>query len=168
MNNKLRLKRLKQLKYMMENHKKIFPESIFDIDAWIKPAKSRCGTAACALGSACFYPPFQKQGLSIDGYKKLSDVGKAAKKIGEDAFDFSPGFDGNDYDGYETGANFFGIEIDESYFLFKPDHYKNCGDDGSKTFLHRFFGIKQVEKVTPAMVAQRTGMIIERYKNHKD
>lgn len=101
-------KRLERLAQLLENwsvEKKflVAPEgrekvNKFDIEIW------KCGTAACALGSACMLPEFNKAGLKLDG---------AAL----------PAYKG--YSESVAGAEFFGLDYDEACLLFMPWNYKD-------------------------------------------
>lgn len=96
MKNELRLSRLHELRSMLLNHNKLFPEIKFNMDHW------KCGTAACALGSACLHKPFSDKGLKVHAnsvtYKHYED--------------------------YEAGEEFFGITSQESDWLFNPERYR--------------------------------------------
>lgn len=109
MDKKTRLKRLSQLKYMLENHKDLFKNVKFDMGCWLDKGAGKlgdCGTAACALGSACIYPPFQKQGLMpAKDYRWNGAAYEGAE-------------------GFAAGEKFFGITYSESHGLFDPDSYE--------------------------------------------
>ncbi len=122
MENAERLKRLNMLKCMLLNHDTLFPETGFNLSAWqikypenIKYSNQataghrECGTAACALGSAALFEPFQKMGLRIT-------------KNGYNAGGF--GIKYEDKSDFRAGAEFFGIGIHESYCLFDPSNYR--------------------------------------------
>lgn len=140
MNKKIRIKRLKQLKYMLDNHSKLFTNVKFSIGQWcdmekpknfpldtsIKKIPRSCGTAACALGSAALYAPLRKQGLKITAWR----YGSVTYRGEED---------------WDAGAKFFGISMNESHELFNPCRYYN-------------------PKVSPKHVAERVGYLISKYK----
>ncbi len=104
------IKRLKMLSKMLKNHDKIFADVEFNMHCWIVPKKRgnvRCGTAACALGSAGCYPPFREMGLkSISGRNAI--VGTV--RYGEDI-------------NFTAAEKFFGIGCAASRFLFSPTCY---------------------------------------------
>lgn len=150
MKNELRIKRLEMLKDMLENHKKIFPTVAFNMESWLdvqsvtdlvlsffgksKKEKNLCGTAACALGSAAIYAPFNAMGL----------------KLAEDESGFfatgtlTPSYMGED--GVDAGSKFFGITEEEATDLFIPEEYeKNC------------------HYITPRDVAKRVQKVISTY-----
>lgn len=76
----------------------------FNLDKWFE--KTPCGTAACAVGSACFIPEFKRLGL------RLRQVGSA----------WYPVFKGDA--GYTAAARFFGISWGAAETFFCPDSYK--------------------------------------------
>lgn len=80
-----------------------------------------CGTAACALGWACAYPEFKKQGLKYEGGSPTFPG------VQEDCFGFT--------DGFEVGSKFFGISYVEAYDLFAV--VDNDQKDHKKIFLDR-------------------------------
>lgn len=126
----------------------------FDMSAWMSGLKSPtttygevepCGTTACALGYAALDPVLQSQGLSLvarchtadeNGY--LSSYDKCENRVINTANDFNealnryawvvadPVYNGSS--GFVTGARFFDISINASYFLFDPDEYNNGSD----------------------------------------
>ena len=137
MNDKLRLERLKELKHMLLNHKKIFPLVKFDINDWgsveTKEHKTlnlttpvTCGFAACALGSAACHEPFVKSGL-----KMIFDYDR-----------FVPKF--KNATNERAGEQFFGLSYPEAYDLFMPGGYTN-------------------EEVTPKHVAAKVAKLIKHY-----
>lgn len=156
MNNATRLKRLKQLKYMMENHSKIFPDSKLNMDTWVEPDdRVKCGSSACALGSACFYKPFQKQGLKYNGFRSLKDVND---------WNLQPEYKGET--DFPAGEKFFGITEDQSHFLFHPERYQDIEDENDfygELSLEKLFSIKPVQKIKPKHVAKRVGQLIAIY-----
>lgn len=123
MRNKKRLERLKHLHCMLKNHDKFFNEQEcagekveFNLSVWKaekgsvfhtrQGIKTACGTVACALGSAALYPPFMKEGLGI----------------AKTSYRATPVY--NDKTGFDAGAEFFGIDLRESTYLFAPSRYK--------------------------------------------
>lgn len=149
MHNKLRLKRLRQLKYMMENHNKIFTTVKFNLNLWFMAPKrelcgtdNRCKSAACVLGSAALYDPFIAEGLKLSSPREsLQSYGKM---IAEPVY--------KSWTGSIAGAEFFGLTYSEAVWLFMPDNYKDKKGDDSKT-------------VTRKRVAKRIGILIKQYKN---
>lgn len=92
--------RLEQMVVMLRN---LPPEkrSKFDISEW------HCGTSACAVGSACFDPWFNEQGLYLNEYG-------------------SPSFDG--WSSWDAVEAFFGLEPSDALNLFYGGNYPK-GDD---------------------------------------
>ena len=102
---------------MLTHHDQIFPKVKFDIRVWSSSVEIQdCGTAACALGSACLYEPFRKQGLGLcsPGGVKVWPYLTGIRNV--------PGCDSPD--GFEVGAAFFGISYSESKSLFNPGAYR--------------------------------------------
>ena len=133
------IKRLELLQDLMKNHDKHFPKVQFNIGTWanrlydtvFKPKQAKtCVSAACALGSAACYRPFIKEGLQL-----FNDVdwGVLSVKFG-------------DYEDFEAGEKFFGINSSESAWLFNPGEY------GTST-----------NNVKPQMVAYRVAALIQAY-----
>jgi hypothetical protein len=138
MKNDIRLKRLKRLKRMLDNHDKLFTKTKFNINGWCLTKVNKkgevCNTAACALGSACLYKPFMKEGLKLDGnnlptYKRHEE--------------------------FDAGAKFFGITDSESNYLFSPSAYNS-------SYLE-----KPIKNVKPKHVALRVQELIKQYKPKK-
>jgi len=73
----------------------------FDLTAY------KCGTVACAVGHACFHPPFQEAGLALSYY----DVGYTPY----------PMFQGST--GVKAVKEFFNLTEKEVDRLFFPDTY---------------------------------------------
>lgn len=158
MRKETRIKRLKQLKYLMDNHAEIFGKEggdnvngkiKFDIDGWsdeISPSANKgCGTAACALGSACYYKPFNKAGLKIIGESFRSPSYK-------NSVDFS------------AGAHFFGIHHRESSFLFSPSSYKAVKSEYGSARWFAKSKLKSVRgKIQPKHVSERIALLIKHY-----
>jgi len=136
MKKAIRVKRLEQLLEMMQNHHKLFPNVKFNINLWgssldyknnrAEAPKQDCGSAACALGSACLYKPFTKFGLKIP-------------KSGWDPEYLT-------YSGYEAGAKFFGLTNAESIWLFNPHSYRQANND-SYHDVTRAMVIKRIKKL---------------------
>lgn len=171
MQRKTRVKRLSMLKDMLDRHDELFPKAKFDINEWLyvdgqdKPEnydksgaclikEGFCATAACALGSAALYEPFNKMGLKV--FKNV------------------PQFNG--VIGFDAGVDFFGISLEESYFLFNPSSYDE--DDSLSDFTKngayntqniepKVSGAKHVRgKVKPKHVAERVKFLIDWYSNN--
>lgn len=142
MNNKLRLSRLKELEFMLLNHKKIFKEKKITFDMWewgtkqydLKttkkiigkkkvPIKELCGSAACALGSAAIYPPFIKQGLHLkeDEISVKINYDRKVPEL-EYYFSFVPSYKRETHK--YAGAKFFGITDNEADNLFMTINYE--------------------------------------------
>lgn len=144
MDNRTRLRRLKMLKDMLLKHDEYFPEAKFDITVWVGEdgvQKLDCGTAACALGSACFYKPFNKLGLRMHerGWPVYMDE------------------DGDIHDSLEAAVHFFGIRYFETKWLFMPRNYVNKKGE--------YYSLKTINKyVTPEVVAKRVDILMESYR----
>lgn len=180
MRNSLRLQRLTELKYVMDNHDKLFKKVVFDIGSWayLKDRKSErkyvenkykdlncdiakkvgCGTAACALGSAAMYEPFVKKGLKI----KSQYDGWAS---GSEWLDFEPSYKG--HTGTDAGTAFFGITEKEASYLFMPDAYHEpenyFGEMRFSDALKKGL-TKAVRTVKPKHVSERIQKLIDSYK----
>ncbi len=116
-----RLRRLTQLKYMMENHTEIFPDTRLDMSVFLQ-GSSRCGFAACALGSAAAYPSFRDEGLEL-------------VPLDWSPYHLAPRYRG--HMSYYAGAKFFHITMEESYFLFSPGSYiPHCAITNSDVVSH--------------------------------
>lgn len=101
MRKSTRLYRLKEFKFLMDNHDAFFSEAKVKLDMgeWFAP--TGCGFAACALGSAALYPPFKEAGLRL----RLM-----APQYGDAC-------------GSNAGAKFFGISYQEARDVFLPVFY---------------------------------------------
>lgn len=99
----------------------------FDMGTW------DCDMAACALGSASMNPWFKERGLYAS--KDVIDA------IG---FDSIPVYKGNR--GCEAGAEFFGITLEESEYLFSIQRYEGNSDS-----------------ISPEMVRDRVDELIKKY-----
>lgn len=166
MEMKERLERLGELKHLMENHDELIgkPEKVaFNMNFW-RTKRERlgltveipesCGTAACALGSACLYKPFMEKGLKTEAY---------------DQGIYKPALTGynspiNDYcnSGVYVGAEFFGISHKEAEFLFSPLQYT---DKYLFSELARRFQKRVVKRIRPKQVARRIDILMQRYKH---
>lgn len=144
MNRKVRLDRLNKLLYLMENHKEVFPEIKFAIYTW--KSVERCGTAACALGSAACYPPFKKAGLKMSNEYDLPEYTTS---------------DGELHEEVDAGREFFGITDDEACHLFLPSFYSHPEYLGSSN-PHKFTPINVTIK--PKHVATRIKKLIKHYE----
>lgn len=85
------------------------PDEHFDMRVWYRrsgdspPEGWDCGTAACALGHACFIPEFVAEGLHLE------------KRGGN----FYPTF--GDSAGVLAASFFFGVTWEQAYDLFNPE-----------------------------------------------
>lgn len=140
MENQTRIRRLKQLSYMLKNHDTIFPKVKFNLRLW-KGTEESCGTAACALGSACLYQPFVEAGLGLHDHIPITQA--AYKEVTQDA---QPIFQGKWE--FEAGADFFGITSRESVNLFAPTEY--TAEYGKA-------------RICPGAVAKRVDQLIKQY-----
>ncbi len=71
-----------------------------------------CDTFACALGLACLDPSFQAEGLRFTVEDQDSISGNSR---------MMPYFNGETH--FEAGAEFFGISLEDSNYLFDPESY---------------------------------------------
>lgn len=152
MRKDVRLNRLKKLKYMLDNHDKIFPEVEFDMWRWSYGEGSTaikspsCGTAACALGSAAFYPPFNRAGLIMHQVINHPWGRYSIPKYGNET-------------GYEAGMLLFGISLTESLWLFNPAEYiTSRGKYHIQKTISRY--------VTTEVVARRVSALIKAYSSN--
>lgn len=143
-----RLRRLRMLSFMLENHKKIFNSNVhFDMTTWAKESFD-CKTAACALGSACMHKPFIKEGL------KMSDrIDPFTLGLGIKANILVPVFDG--FDGFEAGEKFFNISEKECEWVFDPCLY------GPSRAAFLPFPVCEIS------VKKRVDFLIKHYQKHK-
>lgn len=79
----------------------------FDLTVYKGEGRGHCGTVACAVGHACFHPPFQKAGLALSYY----DVGYTPY----------PMFQGST--GVGAVMKFFNLTEEEVDRLFFPHTY---------------------------------------------
>jgi len=98
------------------------PGTQFNMNHWGKLRGESCGTAACALGHAALFEPFQKEGLEMKGDKYWNE-GYKTVKTPEDMKsynDFQVCYKG--LSAYEAGYAFFGIPKPDSteYSFFYP------------------------------------------------
>lgn len=108
---KIHKQRLLMLSDMLDNHAELFPKTEFDLSTWVEGSEAQtdsdtqpyeCGYAACAVGSALFWPPFIEQGFALD--------------------DYEPSFE--DKRGWDAVMVFFGLRtIYHAYYLFSEDEY---------------------------------------------
>lgn len=113
-------KRLERLAQLLENwsvEKKLLvappkgkPVTEFDLGKW------KCGTAACALGSAALLPEFNEAGLILDS----TEVPAYNEETAEDA-----------------GAEFFGLSGRQAEYLFTPWTYPRGSYTTPKTVAKR-------------------------------
>ncbi len=111
MKNHVRMKRLYQFLHLMENYNEYFREEEieFNISNWFKgELRHGCGTAACALGAACLYPPFKRAGLKL----------RIEKEWGVPCPTFKGSVELN------AGEIFFGITYEEAADLFFGSRYR--------------------------------------------
>ena len=165
MPNSLRLKRLRELAYIMDNHCRLFKNVKFNIGTWcsivgggdyekdfFKKNGHTCGTAACALGSAGLWSKFRKAGLrtnKMDNNIELFD----RKGNVED-------------EGFAAGGRFFGLNHDEAHYLFNPNQYtsgKRQQNPVTKKFRH-----DPLHVVRPASVAARVRNLIRQYESQAE
>lgn len=123
MDKRTKKKRFELLIDMLENHKKYFPKVKFDLDTWAENNKvnskveclldGTCGTAACAVGSAMLFKPFNRRGLKgkWSGSPDIRDEGSA----------FVPVY--KKYSGWDAVKEFFDITNSEAEWLFSGNEY---------------------------------------------
>lgn len=136
--------RLIMLKDMLLRHDEIFPKLRFDIAAWSRDTKGEfgvnedgsCGTAACALGSACFYKPFIEQGLVMNALGL-------------------PEYQNNLH--YNAGAEFFGLTNKQALYLFGPYEYNSEIKINKGT---NWWDEENMAKVTPQMVVKHIDKVL--------
>ena len=164
MDNELRITRLKQLRYMMNNHAKIFKKRKikFDIETWLskelevyETAESYdgcstnseevfCGFAACVLGSAALYRPFIQQGLGAETNCSENDRN-------ETRVTFEPVYKSKK--GFSAGKAFFGLSDYEAEDLFLSCSY--------------FRALEHSTKIKPKDVVKRIDTLIEHYERKR-
>jgi hypothetical protein len=118
------LKRLKMLADMLDKHDEIFgvPKIEFDLLDWNQAIEcsgdngatieinQACGTKACAVGSACYYPPFNKMGLRM-----------VKENNWDETWGLAPDYKGaRNWDAVEK---FFGLREEDAYALFSQYSY---------------------------------------------
>lgn len=117
MDNATRVERLMMMNDMLKNHSKLFKTVTFDLGIWAEGMEEgkdgsivagSCGTAACAVGSACIYKPFNKLGFVLEGTENSEQY----PVYGE-------------YTGWSAVRHFFGITYDEANHLFSEDFYES-------------------------------------------
>lgn len=157
--NTERLSRLKELKYIMDNHSTLFKTVEFNITTWgdkrdgvQAPAScilgKRCASAACVLGSAALHTPFKKLGL-YSHVTPHGDVTISLRGV------YNPETSEKYMDDTLVGATFFGITNAEALRLFMPERYR------------AFMKTSAQDSVTPAMVSKRIQTLINRYSAAK-
>lgn len=92
-----------------------------EFDLTVYKGEGHCGTVACAVGHACFHPPFQKAGLALSYY----DVGYTPY----------PMFGG--YTGIEAVEKFFNLTEDEVESIFFPHSYPDQNDTTKAEVMQR-------------------------------
>lgn len=136
---------------LLRNLRSEIPEIVyFDLERWITLRVNNltrnavklkrghgCGTAACALGAATLFEPFQKEGLVM-----MYDV---------------PCF--NDLTGVHAGAAFFGISRNQARWLFLSTFY-HPDFDPDRHDMHGWWESTK-RKITPEMVADRVKQILD-------
>jgi hypothetical protein len=105
----------------------------FNMGSW------RCGSSACALGTAALHLPFRLQGLEL----KNDKGGNTVVCFKDTKY---PTFRGS----YEVAQEFFGITSEESFSLFFPA-----------------YGQTPESQITPQMVAARVLTVIKKYAGIK-
>lgn len=111
-------KRLEMMVEMLNEHETLFKvvNLSFDMNEWGDAVsdddeeimvKDACGTSACAIGSACLYPPFKDIGLN--GINCTSG--------------FEPSY--KQWHGWMAVRQFFGISETVAEYLFSNHKYKN-------------------------------------------
>lgn len=90
-------------------------EDQFEICVW-RSKRSSCGYIACAIGHMAMDPWFNAQGLTLgDGSEFKGHVITLPFVNGEEG--------GNATNRYALLADFFGISLQECFWLFSPEHY---------------------------------------------
>jgi len=157
MKNRTRLRRLRKLITLLE----IFPEEKFYLGEWMRERfkepldvvipdnfiKIDCRTACCALGAAALDKGFRRAGLGFDEYDNVT-YEEPHGHVSEQ---------------FEAGADFFGIEMKESYGLFFPDEYKRKKD---MYYSDQFFPVEKlrsIKAIKPEHVIKRIKILIKMY-----
>jgi len=78
----------------------------FDMSTYYKRGTKSCGTAACALGEACFVPELRRAGLRLCRASGTFMVPEFKNAIG-----------------YAAAMDLFDISFGDAMDLFNPDHY---------------------------------------------
>lgn len=107
MDNKTRLWRLKELKFLLDNWDGFFSKAgvQFNVNTWFTKGSVIGGTYACALGAACLYPPFKKLGLRLikGKYCRYPAYGNGCFQ--------------------SVGEKFFGITYSDAFSLFSRQSF---------------------------------------------
>jgi hypothetical protein len=152
--------RLQEFETLLRNIRTTLPDlAIFNMSTWYEPdfdatrwkssnscfllldEKVTCGSAACALGSAAIHKPFIEQGLIMNSHYDQVQFGS----------DF----------GFEAGAEFFDLTIEQAKWLFFPLLY-------STEFIPEIHSVHwwvgeedSIPIITPEMVADRVKQILD-------
>jgi hypothetical protein len=95
--------RLLMLAELLEHLAVRLPSVTFDISQWAR--REQCGYSACAIGSACLYPPFNEMGLIQDGGTIM-----LGPKFGH-------------HESWGAVREFFELTDRDARFLFEQDEY---------------------------------------------
>lgn len=104
--------KLRMLAHMLSNHDFYFPNVRFDLSGWVEQdaTKKTCGSAACAVGSAIYWKPFQLLGL------KPKTSGGFFGEVR-----YIPKY--KDEENWDAVTKFFGIDLEIARWLFEIDKY---------------------------------------------
>lgn len=127
MDKRTKLRRFNLLVDMLENHKKHFPKVKFDLAFWAKNNKSNskieclldgtCKTAACAIGSAMLFKPFNKMGLHGRFHNSHGNFAGGSGRS-----DFVPVY--KHYKSWYAVHEFFNLSEPDADYLFQQDSYE--------------------------------------------
>ena len=110
MKKELKIKRLKQLKKMLENHKEIFPDVDFDMMTYFDKRGDRF--TCCTLTCISAYPPFIEQGWRFNPSMALPTYNGVA--------------------GLEAAIEFFGVNISAACEFSHPQYGYDTPKDVAK------------------------------------
>lgn len=178
MNNSIRIERLKRLIHVLKIQEraaaKFKPAKLngisayFNMDRWCAKLDTQyikhgsCGTAACALGSAALNDWFKRRGLTMEFDMADFEYAESVSQLPHKAIsknlknkhinEVLPVDHGHvvfkGEEDFDAGAEFFGIELWESEWLFDPYEYSKG-------------------TITPARVIKRVQDVLVHYQKGK-
>lgn len=127
----MNIERLALLAHMLRRHSDYFPSTTFDLSHWVLGGNAAtCGTAACAVGSAMYWKPFQDMGLHSIEYAYRHPIYRVDGQAS--------------FIGWSAVHHFFDISQYTADFLFLEEEYE----------------LDEDEVITPEMVADRIDAVI--------